>query len=43
MTELEVASEPWARAMGAVDLLHKPIDGNRFFLVVRRYAGPPAW
>ena len=41
MTELEVASEPWARAMGAVDLLQKPIDVNRLFIVVQRYARRP--
>jgi CheY-like chemotaxis protein len=42
MTGLGVASEEWARALGAVDLIRKPIDVTRLLELVNRHAGPPA-
>jgi CheY-like chemotaxis protein len=39
MTGLAIASDEWARSLGALGLLHKPIDLNTLLDVVRRYVG----
>lgn len=42
MTGVGIASEEWARALGAIGLLRKPIDVNQLLGIVRQYAGPGA-
>lgn len=37
MTGLGIASEEWARSMGAVALLRKPVSGSELIAAVRRY------
>jgi CheY-like chemotaxis protein len=37
MTGLGIASEEWAEAMGAVELLRKPLDIEHLLALVRRY------
>jgi CheY-like chemotaxis protein len=41
MTGLGVASDEWARSLGAVGLLHKPIDVAQLLDAVRRWGVAP--
>jgi two-component system response regulator MprA len=39
MTGVGIASKDWARALGAADLIRKPIDVPRLLNLVQEYAG----
>jgi CheY-like chemotaxis protein len=41
VTGLSVASEEWARSLGAAGLLRKPIDVTALLDIVRRFAATP--
>jgi two-component system, OmpR family, response regulator CpxR len=40
MTGLGIASDEWARSLGAVGLLRKPLDVDQLLEMVRRYVPP---